>query len=85
VTGHPGGGCAGRGGRAPQDRATETVTEGNGRRHPWTTWTTSSKSSRQEHLGGATGDEEMQAEGEKKQLTGNLKQAGDKIEDAFRS
>ena len=43
------------------------------------------KGQAKEHLGGATGDEEMQAEGEKEQLTGNLKQAGDKIKDAFRS
>jgi uncharacterized protein YjbJ (UPF0337 family) len=43
------------------------------------------KGQAKEHLGGAIGDEETQAEGEKEQLTGNLKQAGDKIEDAFRS
>ena len=38
-----------------------------------------------EHVGGATGDESMQAEGKKDQVTGNLKQAGEKVKDAFTS
>ena len=36
-----------------------------------------------EHVGGATGDESMQAEGKKDQFTGNIKQAGEKVKDAF--
>ena len=37
-----------------------------------------------EHVGGATGDESLQAEGKKDQFTGNLKQAGEKVKDAFK-
>ncbi len=36
-----------------------------------------------EHVGGATGDDSMRAEGKKDQFTGNLKQAGEKVKDAF--
>ena len=36
-----------------------------------------------EHVGGAKGDEKMQAEGKKDQFTGNMKQAGEKVKDAF--
>ena len=38
-----------------------------------------------ETLGDATGDEEMQAEGKGEQAKANLKQAGEKIKDVFRS
>ena len=37
-----------------------------------------------ENLGKATGDDEMEAEGKGDQAKGNLKQAGDKVKDAFR-
>ena len=33
----------------------------------------------------ATGDRDLQAEGQADQAKGNLKQAGEKIEDAFKS
>jgi len=36
-----------------------------------------------ETVGKASGDEEMEAEGRGDQATGNLKQAGDKVKDAF--
>ncbi len=39
----------------------------------------------QSSIGGTTGDKDMQAEGEKKQSKANLKQAGEKIKDAFKS
>ena len=35
--------------------------------------------------GKATGDEDLQAEGEVDQAKGNLKQAGEKVKDAFKS
>jgi uncharacterized protein YjbJ (UPF0337 family) len=37
-----------------------------------------------ESLGEATGDRDLQAEGEKDQAKGNLKQAGEKVKDAFK-
>jgi uncharacterized protein YjbJ (UPF0337 family) len=37
-----------------------------------------------EHVGGALGDKDMQAEGEKDQAAGNLKQAGEKVKDVFK-
>jgi uncharacterized protein YjbJ (UPF0337 family) len=37
-----------------------------------------------ETLGSATGDRDLQAEGEKDQAKGNLKQAGEKVKDAFK-
>ena len=37
-----------------------------------------------EHVGGATGDEDMQAEGKADQASGNLKQAGEKVKDIFK-
>ena len=37
-----------------------------------------------EHLGKATGDESMEAEGHKDQAAGNLKQAGEKVKDVFK-
>jgi len=37
-----------------------------------------------EGLGGATGDEQMQAEGRGDQVKGGLKQAGEKVKDAAR-
>ena len=37
-----------------------------------------------ETLGKATGDREMEAEGQGDQAKGNLKQAGDKVKDAFK-
>ncbi len=36
-----------------------------------------------EHAGGAMGDDSMRREGERDQTKGNLKQAGEKIKDAF--
>ena len=37
-----------------------------------------------EALGDATDDRELQAEGQRDQAKGNLKQAGEKIKDAFK-
>jgi uncharacterized protein YjbJ (UPF0337 family) len=37
-----------------------------------------------ERVGGATGDRELQAEGQADQTRSNLKQAGEKVKDAFR-
>ncbi len=37
-----------------------------------------------EHLGKATGDTSMEAEGHKDQAAGNLKQAGEKVKDVFK-
>ncbi len=37
-----------------------------------------------EGLGRATGDRELEAEGRGQQVTSNLKQAGEKIKDAFK-
>ena len=37
-----------------------------------------------EGLGKVTGDEEMEAEGKADQARGNLKQAGEKVKDAFK-
>ena len=37
-----------------------------------------------EHAGDATGDDSMKAEGQADQAKGNLKQAGEKIKDAFK-
>ncbi|HWJ65464.1 MAG TPA: CsbD family protein [Nocardioides sp.] len=37
-----------------------------------------------EALGKATDDEEMEAEGKGDQVKGNLKQAGEKVKDAFK-
>ena len=36
-----------------------------------------------EKIGDATGDEQMQAEGKKDQVVGDLKGAGEKVKDAF--
>jgi uncharacterized protein YjbJ (UPF0337 family) len=36
-----------------------------------------------EKVGDATGNEQLQAEGEKDQSKGDLKQAGEKVKDAF--
>jgi uncharacterized protein YjbJ (UPF0337 family) len=36
-----------------------------------------------EHLGKATGDRDLEAEGKTDQASGNLKQAGEKIKDVF--
>jgi uncharacterized protein YjbJ (UPF0337 family) len=38
-----------------------------------------------DRVGGATGDRELQAEGRADQSRSNLKQAGEKVKDAFRS
>ena len=38
-----------------------------------------------EGLGKATGDESLEAEGKADQTTSNIKQAGEKIKDAFKS
>ena len=37
-----------------------------------------------EHAGEATGDDRLRAEGETDQAKGNLKQAGEKVKDAFK-
>lgn len=37
-----------------------------------------------EKVGQATGDRDTEAEGHKDQTTGNLKQAGEKVKDAFK-
>jgi uncharacterized protein YjbJ (UPF0337 family) len=37
-----------------------------------------------ENVGDWTGDESMQAEGKKDEMSGNLKQAGEKVKDAFK-
>ena len=37
-----------------------------------------------EHTGRATGDERLEAEGKGDQVTGNLKQAGEKVKDVFK-
>ncbi len=37
-----------------------------------------------QHVGGATGDRDLQAEGDKDQAKGDLKQAGEKVKDAFK-
>ena len=37
-----------------------------------------------EHVGKATGNESLEAEGHKDQASGNIKQAGEKIKDAFK-
>jgi uncharacterized protein YjbJ (UPF0337 family) len=37
-----------------------------------------------QRIGGATKDESLQAEGKKDEVAGNLKQAGEKVKDAFR-
>jgi uncharacterized protein YjbJ (UPF0337 family) len=37
-----------------------------------------------QRIGGATGDESMQAEGKKDQVAGDLKGAGEKVKDAFK-
>ena len=38
-----------------------------------------------ERIGGATGDDELRREGERDQSEANLKQAGEKVKDAFTS
>jgi uncharacterized protein YjbJ (UPF0337 family) len=38
-----------------------------------------------DHVGGATGDRDLQAEGRAEQGKSNLKQAGEKVKDAFKS
>jgi uncharacterized protein YjbJ (UPF0337 family) len=38
-----------------------------------------------EQTGKATGNEELEAEGKVDQASGNLKQAGEKVKDAFKS
>ncbi len=43
------------------------------------------KGTMKEKLGDATDDESMQAEGQADKTSGNLKQAGEKVKDAFRS
>ena len=42
------------------------------------------KGKAKESLGKATGDEELEAEGQGDQAKGNLKQAGEKVKDAFK-
>ncbi len=38
-----------------------------------------------ERIGGATGDDELRREGKKDQSEANLKQAGEKVKDAFKN
>jgi uncharacterized protein YjbJ (UPF0337 family) len=42
------------------------------------------KGDAKEKMGDATGNEQLQAEGQADQTKGNLKQAGDKVKDAFK-
>jgi uncharacterized protein YjbJ (UPF0337 family) len=42
------------------------------------------KGAAKEHLGRATDDEHMEREGRTEQTVSNLKQAGEKVKDAFR-
>lgn len=42
------------------------------------------KGSAKEHIGKATGDEEMESEGKVDQSKGSLKQAGEKVKDVFK-
>ena len=42
------------------------------------------KGAAKEHLGKATGDEQMEREGQSDQSVSNLKQAGEKVKDAFK-
>ncbi len=42
------------------------------------------KGAAKEHLGKAAGDEELEREGKTDQTKSNLKQAGEKIKDAFK-
>jgi uncharacterized protein YjbJ (UPF0337 family) len=42
------------------------------------------KGSAKEALGKATGNEELEAEGKTDKVAGNLKQAGEKVKDAFK-
>ena len=37
-----------------------------------------------EHVGKATGNEQLEAEGHKDQAAGNVKQAGEKVKDVFK-
>ena len=37
-----------------------------------------------EHVGKATGNEELEAEGHKDQVSGNIKQVGEKVKDVFK-
>ena len=55
---------------ATEDKAANKVTEIKGKA--------------KEGLGKATGDEEMEAEGKTDQAKGNLKQAAEKVKDAFK-
>ena len=55
---------------ATEDKAANKVTEIKGKA--------------KEGLGKATGDEEMEAEGQTDQVKGNLKQAAEKVKDAFK-
>ena len=41
------------------------------------------KGAAKEHIGKATGDEQMESEGKTDQSVSNLKQAGEKVKDAF--
>ena len=43
------------------------------------------KGTAKERVGGATGDESLQAEGKGEKAKGDLKQAGEKVKDAFKS
>ncbi len=42
------------------------------------------KGAAKEHVGKATGDEQMESEGKTDQGVSNLKQAGEKVKDAFK-
>ena len=55
---------------ATEDKAANKVTEGKGKI--------------KETIGKATDDQELEAEGKGDQAKGNLKQAGEKVKDAFK-
>ena len=44
----------------------------------------SAKGTAKDRVGGATGDRDLQAEGKGEQTKGDLKQAGEKVKDAFK-
>jgi uncharacterized protein YjbJ (UPF0337 family) len=46
--------------------------------------TDEAKGAAKEHVGKATGDEQMEREGQTDQSVSNLKQAGEKVKDAFK-
>ena len=80
------------GGIRPADRPGETTTRPCGRgKENGMSFTDKAKNKAQElsgqakeKTGQATGDEVLQAQGEKDQAAGNVKQAGEKVKDVFK-